>query len=99
MPLLREGLMRRAWRRAVVAEFVERLDEEGDLFLVGSGPGDRREMLRVAEMLPEDVVAELYEDPWYPGYTFMELRLLPAPVQYSAPPLYSDPWDRRERAV
>ena len=43
-------------------------------------------MLRIAEMLPDDVIAELYEDPAYPGYTFMELRLAgyqaaPAPDQ------------------
>jgi hypothetical protein len=99
MPFLREGLSRRAWRRLVAAEFVERLDEEGDLFLVGSGPEDRREMLKVAELLPDDVVAELYEDPWYPGYTFMELRLLPAPIRYAAEPIASDPWERSERAV
>jgi hypothetical protein len=78
-------LTRRAWRRQVAADMVERLDVEGELFLVGSGPEDRREMLRVAALLPDDVVAELYEDPWHPGYTFMEVRLLPALVTSRLP--------------
>ncbi len=37
-------------------------------------------MLRIAELFPDDVIAELYEDPNYPGCTFMELWLVAAPV-------------------
>jgi hypothetical protein len=74
MPLLRERRSRRAWRRRVADDLVERLDREGELRLVGSRSEDRREMLKVAVLMPDDVIAELYEDPYYPGYTFMELR-------------------------
>lgn len=77
-PIFREGRSRRSWRREVAARLVERLDVEGELKLVGTHPSDRAEMLRVAELLPEDVIAELYEDPTYPGCTFMELSLAPS---------------------
>jgi hypothetical protein len=99
MPFLREGRSRRAWRRDVADDLVDRLDREGELKLVGSRPEDRREMLRVAALLPADVIAELYEDPYYPGYTFMELRHLSAPV-YRDPPVRVVPSDyRRRRAM
>lgn len=61
---------------------MDRLDLEGELKFVGTHPADRAEMLRVAELMPEDVIAELYEDPNYPGCTFMELRLAPAGSLY-----------------
>ena len=64
---------------------MEGLDVEGELRFVGTQPSDRAEMLRVAEMLPDDVIAELYEDPDYPGCTFMELRLVPAPALFDQP--------------
>ncbi len=82
MPLFQEGRSRRAWRREVAAALVERLDREGELRFVGRRPGDRREMIKIAELLPQDVLAELYEDPAYPGMTFMELTLVPEPVAY-----------------
>jgi hypothetical protein len=63
---------------------VDRLDREGQLRFVGAGLEDRREMLRVAELMPDDVVAELHEDPSYPGLTFMELRFAPRPHAYDA---------------
>jgi hypothetical protein len=74
-PILSEGRSRRSWRREVTEGLVRRVDAEGEVKFVGTHPGDRAEMLKIAEMLPEDIVAELYEDPSYPGYTFMELRL------------------------
>ena len=82
MPLFQEGRSRRAWRREVADRLVDRLDTEGELRFVGSRPDDRREMLRIAELMPDDVVAELYEDLSYPGLTFMELRFVPSPRSY-----------------
>jgi len=83
-PMFREGRSRRSWRREVAAGLVRRVDAEGEARFVGTNPADRAEMLKIAEMLPEDVIAELYEDPAYPGYTFMELRLAPGYEQYDA---------------
>ena len=84
MPLFQEGRSRRAWRREVAEMLVDRLDREGELRFVGGRPDDRREMLRIAELMPDDVIAELYEDLAYPGVTFMELRFVPEPVSYDA---------------
>jgi hypothetical protein len=93
MPLFQEGRSRKAWRREVAAHIVGRLDREGEISFVGSRPEDRREMLRVAELLPDDVIAELYEDPYYPGMTFMEVRLVPEPIAYrSTKIVYPDGW-------
>ena len=61
MPLVREQLSRRAWRRRVAAQLVDRLDTEGELRYVGHRPGDRREMLKIAALLPDDVVAEFVD--------------------------------------
>lgn len=97
MPMLREALSRRAWRRAVVAYIVDRLDDEGMLFLVGSGYEDRREMLKVASMLPEDVIVELYEDSAHPGYTFMDARLIS--YEATVPDDQVFDWQGREQAV
>ena len=99
MPLFRETRSRRAWRREVAEQLVERLDREGELRFVGSSLDDRREMLRVAEMLPDDVIAELYEDPYYPGLTFMELRFVSEPPNYDIGLRVVYPDDRAERAV
>ena len=74
-PLFGEGRSRRSWRREVAEGLLRRVDAEGQVKFVGTHPNDRVEMLRIAEMLPDDVIAELYEDPAYPGYTFMELTL------------------------
>jgi hypothetical protein len=86
-PMFREGRSRRSWRREVAAGLVQRVDSEGEVKFVGTHPADRVEMLRIAELLPDDVIAELYEDPAYPGCTFMELRLANAPGVYSEPQL------------
>lgn len=99
MPMFRETRSRRAWRREVAELFVERLDREGELRFVGSSLDDRREMLRIAELLPEDVIAELYEDPYYPGLTFMELRFVAPPANYDIGLRVVYPDDRAERAV
>jgi len=79
--MFREGRSRRSWRREVAAGLVQRVDGEGEVKFVGTHPADRAEMLRIAEILPDDIIAELYEDPAYPGCTFMELSL--APVHYA----------------
>ena len=98
MPLFREVRSRRAWRRDVADHLAERLDAEGHLRFVGSRPDDRREMLRIAELLPDDVIAELYEDINYPGLTFMELRFVQPPVRYDTGLRIVRP-EERERAV
>ncbi len=84
-PMFREGRSRRSWRREVAAGLVQRVDAEGEVKFVGTHPADRSEMLRIAELLPDDVIAELYEDPAYPGCTFMELRLAEASVAFNDP--------------
>ena len=84
-PMFREGRSRRSWRREVAAGLVERVDAEGEVKFVGTHPADRAEMLRIAELLPDDVIAELYEDPAYPGCTFMELRLAEPSVAFNDP--------------
>ncbi len=84
-PMFREGRSRRSWRREVAAALVQRVDAEGEVKFVGTHPADRSEMLRIAELLPEDIIAELYEDPAYPGCTFMELRLAEASVAFNDP--------------
>ena len=98
-PLFSEGRSRKAWRRQVAESLVERLDANEELRFVGSSPEDRREMLKIAEMLPHDVIAELYEDPAYPGYTFMEVRLTPEPVQMRSSLRIVYPDGRSEEAV
>lgn len=99
MPLFSEGRSRKAWRREVADSLVERLDASEELRFVGSTPEDRREMLKIAELLPDDVIAELYEDPSYPGHTFMELRLTPEPVQMRSSLKIVRPDGTREEAV
>ncbi len=84
-PVFREGRSRRSWRREVAAGLVQRVDAEGEVKFVGTHPSDRAEMLRIAELLPDDIIAELYEDPAYPGCTFMELRLAEARVAFNQP--------------
>lgn len=98
MPLFQEGPSRRAWRRDVASHIVERLDAGGELRFVGSRPEDRREMLKIAALLPDDVVAELYEDLAYPGMTFMEVRLVEARSRGRSP-LRMTYDDGREEAV
>ena len=98
MPLFQERPARRGWRREVADHLVDRLDAEGELRFVGSRPEDRREMLKIAGLLPDDVVAELYEDPSYPGMTFMDLRLVHEQSRRS-PLRMTYPDSRRDEAV
>jgi len=99
MPLFSEGRSRKAWRRQVADSLVERLDADEELRFVGSTPEDRKEMLKIAELLPHDVIAELYEDPSYPGHTFMEIRLTPEPVKMKSSLRIVYPDGRSEEAV
>ena len=81
MPFFPESRSRRAWRRDVASAMVEMVDARGQIRYVGATMEARREMLKVARLLPGDVVAEIYEDPRFPGRTFLELYLAPAPPQ------------------
>lgn len=84
MPFIPESRSRRAWRRQVADYVVDRLDEEGWIRFHSRARDARREMLRVAEMLPPDVMAEIFEDPDDPYTVFLELQLAPAPIQRDA---------------
>jgi hypothetical protein len=81
MPFLPESRSRRAWRREIAAYLVDRVDREGVARFVGTTQQARREMLKVAGLLPSDILAELYEDPRFPGRTYLELRHAPSHVQ------------------
>lgn len=77
-----EGESRRAWRRRVADYVVRQVDQCGFARFVGVTPEDRREILKVAELLPRDIEVEIFEDSRYPGRTYLEVRLrqsLPAP--------------------
>ncbi|MCJ7726340.1 MAG: hypothetical protein MUP76_08155 [Acidimicrobiia bacterium] len=77
-----EGQSRRAWRRRVADYIVRQVDKGEFARFVGLTPEDRREMLKVAEILPNDIDVEIFEDSRYPGRTYLEVRLrkeLPAP--------------------
>ncbi len=81
-PLMSEGQSRRAWRRRVVDYIVRQVDNTGFARFVGVNPEDRREMLKVAEILPADIDVEIFEDSRFPGRTYLEVRVqqqLPAP--------------------
>lgn len=81
-PVMSEGQSRRAWRRRVADYVVRQVDHSGFARFVGATPEDRREMLKVAELLPRDVEVEIFEDSRHPGRTYLEVRLhhaLPAP--------------------
>lgn len=80
MSLLPES--RRAWRREVAAYLVRQVDERGRARFVGHTLDARREMLKVARLLPPDVVSEVFADPRYPTRTYMEIYLAPAPAEY-----------------
>ena len=84
-PVFRDGRSRKLWRREVADGLVQRVDAEGEVKFVGTHPSDRSEMLRIAGMLPDDIIAELFEDPAYPGCTFMELRLAAGSVVVEEP--------------
>ena len=81
MPFLPEAGSRRAWRREVAAYVLNRVDERGHARFVAETLEARREMLKVARLLPSDVVAEIFADPRRPTRTYMEVFLTPAPVE------------------
>ena len=74
-PLMSEGQSRRAWRRRVADYVVRQVDNAGFARFVGVNPEDRREMLKVAEILPDDIDIEIFEDSRYPGRTYLEVRI------------------------
>jgi len=79
-----EGQSRRAWRRRVADYVIRQVDHGGFARFVGLTPEDRREMLKVAEILPGDIEVEIFEDSRYPGRTYLEVRLVQQPS--AAPP-------------
>ncbi len=81
MPFIPESPSRRSWRRQVAEYVVDRVDELGWIRFHSRARNARRDMLKVAEMLPRDVIAEIFEDPYDPDVVYLELRLAPAPVQ------------------
>lgn len=82
MALRSEPRSRRAWRREVAAYLVNRVDATGHARFVAHTLAARREMLKVARLLPPDVVAEIYADPRHPTRTYMEVFLTPAPAEF-----------------
>ena len=79
MPLFVESRSKQAWRRETAAWLTDRVQTEGSVRFYGTSERDRREMLRVAELLAPKFVAALQEDPLDPTVTVMEVRLPPAP--------------------
>jgi hypothetical protein len=65
----------------VAAYLLDRVDESGMIRFVGETAEDRREMFKVARLLPRDVEVEIFEDPRLPGLTFLEVRLMAEPPQ------------------
>lgn len=80
MSLLPES--RRAWRRQVAAYLVRQVDERGRARFVGHTMETRREMLKIARLLPSDVITEIFADPRYPARTYMEISLVPLPAEF-----------------
>ena len=70
-----EGQSRRAWRRRVADYIVRQAHHAKFARFVGMTPEDRREMLKVAEMLSQDIEVEIFEDSRYPGRTYLEVRV------------------------
>jgi hypothetical protein len=73
---------RRAWRRQVAAYVVRRVDERGRVRFVADTLEARREMLKVARLLPSDVIPEIFADPRHPARTYMELYLAPIEAEF-----------------
>jgi len=80
MSLLAES--RRAWRRQVAAYLIRQVDERGRARFVGYTLDARRDMLKVARLLPPGVVTEIFADPRYPTRTYMEISLAPALAEF-----------------
>jgi len=73
---------RRAWRRHVAAYLVKQVDERGRARFVADTLEARREMLKVARLLPSDVIPEIFADPRHPARTYMELYLVPVEREF-----------------
>ena len=84
MPFMQESPPKRAWRRQVAEYVLDRVDTEGWVRFVSREPGARREMIKIAEMLPADVIASISEDPADPALVVLELRLAPAELERDA---------------
>lgn len=84
MPIIREGQSRRSWRREVAQLLLGRVDTDERVLFVSDHPEARYEMLKVAQLLPGDIIAEIYADPIDPHRTYLELRLAPAPIELDA---------------
>lgn len=80
MALLPES--RRAWRRQVAAYLVKQVDERGRARFVADTLEARREMLKVARLLPSDVIPEIFADPRRPTRTYMELYVVPTEAEF-----------------
>jgi hypothetical protein len=81
MPFMQEIPPKRVWRRQVAEYVLDRVDTEGWVRFVSREPGARREMIKIAEMLPADVIAEISEDAADPSLVALELRLAPAEME------------------
>jgi hypothetical protein len=79
VPLFREKRSRKLWRREVAAHLADRVDANGFVRFVGRNADSRKEMLKVAELLPADLLVEVYEDLRYPDCVFLEVRREAAP--------------------
>jgi len=70
----------------VAAHLVRQVDERGRVRFVAHTLDARRDMLKVARLLPPGVVTEIFADPRYPARTYMEVFL--APVLAEAEPSF-----------
>ena len=61
---------------------MNRVDSSGHAQFVAHTLEMRREMLKVARLLPPDVIAEIYADPRHPTRTYMEVFHTPAPAEF-----------------
>lgn len=66
----------------MAAYLVQQVDERGRARFVGHTLDSRREMLKVARLLPREVVSEIFPDPRHPTRTFMEIYLAPSMVDF-----------------
>jgi len=99
MPLFSEGWSRGAWRREVAEYLVQRVDRDGRARFVGTTLEDRREMLRIARMLPPDVDVEILADPRDPTRTYLEVSATSTPVHLDSGFRIIRPGDEDARAV
>ncbi len=67
------------WRREVASHLTDRVDANGFVRFVGRNADSRKEMLKVAELLPPDLLVEVYEDMRHPECVFLEVRRDAAP--------------------